>query len=318
MKHMGGLWCLLLLLAVDASAQSALVTWMKPWAEVPHVWHTENDILIQDRADTRGNTSAGIFSWDTRGRVKFDAADSRPELALGYRILALSVDSSLGAIDGTFWDVSAGVGGRLAEWANGWQLQTWVGAGTANDGHFRDRDGWYGLGLVDFSYRWDDNAQLNVGLSYDGNRLFLPDFPLPYVAYRRKLSEEVAAVLGLPVGGLYWRPSEPWQLDLTYVFPTEIEARARYRLAEAWHLFVAYQRVASAFAIDGADNRRLFYTARHVLGGVEWRTERWRASVGAGLAWDQEFERGFDVRRLRTVTKVEDVPMLLVQLDARF
>lgn len=301
-----------------ATAQHAVVTWMKPWDDVPHVWHTENTVLVHDRADTRGGTSAGIVSVDSRGRFKFDQESTEPEFAVGYRIMVLDVDSDLAAIDGTYWDVSLGGGVQLPPWQNGWQLRVWTGVGSANDGHFGESDSWYGLGVADFSYRWSDDSQLNVGLAYDGNRLFLPDIPLPYLVYRRALNEEWTALLGLPVGGLYWRPTTAWNLSLTYVLPTEISARVRYRLAEAWSVFVEYDRTAHAFALDDLDHRRLFYSARHVLGGLEWRTERLTATLAAGLAWDQEFERGFDVRRLRTITKVEDVPMLRVQLDARF
>ncbi|MDW8344356.1 MAG: hypothetical protein RMM51_07675 [Verrucomicrobiae bacterium] len=318
MKYLWRIWLLCCVLAGGASAQNAAVLWMRPWADVPHVWESKNKFGIQDRADTRNNTSAGIFSWESGGRLKFDADETLPGLAVGYRVVALGVDSSLAAIDGTFWDVSAGLGVRWPAWANGWQFQTWLGGGTANDGDFSNGDGWYGLAVADFSYRWGDDAQVNVGLSYDGNRLFLPDFPLPYVAYRRTLSDELTAVLGLPVGGVVWRPADVWRFEVTYVLPTGIEARAGYRLTESWTVFVEYDSQAQAFAIEQLDNRRLFFSVRRVLGGVEWRTQRLRVSVGAGLAWDQEFERGFDVRELRTVTKVEDVPTLLVQLDARF
>ncbi len=206
----------------------------------------------------------------------------------------------------------------MAKLENDWEIYLLGGAGTANDGHFDDEEALYGIGTVHFARKLSADEEWMFGLSYDGHRAFLPDFPLPYASYRRKLNDQFIAVVGVPFGGAYWRPLERLRVDVTYTLPTDLKGRVSWYFTGNLSVFAEYTRAQDGFSIDGVDNRRLFYSARRAFGGVRWVNKLVDVSLGIGYAFDQEFERGFDQRDTATVTKVDDAPLAALRLEGTF
>ncbi len=291
---------------------------VKPWPTGPLWAETRDEIVVQERANTRGGTDAGIWAWDSTGRIKFDRETTEPRWVLGYRILSLTVDSDLPAINGTFWDIALAAGGRVARLENEWEIYLLGGAGTANDGHFDDEEALYGIGTVHFARKLSADEEWMFGLSYDGHRSFLPDVPLPYVSYRRKVNDQLIGVVGLPFGGAYWRPLERLRVDVSYILPADWKGRVSWHFTGTLSVFAEYTRAQDGFSINAVDNRRLFYSARRAFGGIRWVNKLVDVSAGVGYAFDQEFETGFDLRDTRTVTRVEDAPFVMVRLEGTF
>ncbi len=191
------------------------------------------------------------------------------------------------------------------------------GAGHANDGHFNDDDGWYGLATINVTRQLDETSRLHVGLSYHGNRLILPDIPLPYITYTHR-DDQVTYAIGLPSTWVAWTAVENLTVEAAYLFPMDGEVRVEYRLSERFSIFAEYLATTDGWSIDGVDHRRMFYEFHRASAGVRW-VSRWiDASLGIGYAFDQRFETGFDVRDTTHIVALEDEPLVSLRLTGTF
>jgi hypothetical protein len=290
-----------------------------PWQEGRHWAETVDDLLQFDHGHTKGsNLDTAMFYWDSYGRIRINRDQSDPEWIVGYQVLAISEASQSAAINGDYWDLALTLGHKFAEWDNGWRLSVIGGAGTANDSHFGNTDAIYGIGIINLAKKLEENSSINLGLMYDGNRSVFPDIPLPYVVYRHKFSEEFSYTLGIPKAGFQWRPVQPLNLEVNCTLPVEGQATLSLWLSKTVCLYTEFDSSTEGFHIDGADNRRLFYSKSWASAGARWIMKWADARFGLGHAFAQSFKRGFDLRNTDTVEKLSDEPFLTLLVHSKF
>lgn len=306
--------------AAPVHAQVAPSILIQPWPADPILAQTYDQPMFIDTGEVdQDGTDLSVFAWDSYGRVKFDREDRDPDIVVGYRFLNVSVEADRGDLDSVYNDLAIVGGFRLGEW-HGWDIALLGGAGSSNDDHWRNSDANYGIGAVNFSRELRPGEQLHIGVSYDGNRSFLPDVPLPYASYVNTTDKTLVWVLGVPVSSVTWRPTEAWTVSVSYLVPVDFAASVSYRLSERWSLFAEYEKKLDAFHEHDAspDDYRLFYERSFVAGGVRYEHPWADIRVGLGYAFEQEFSRGWDSRDTVTVADVDGQPLLMFTILGTF
>ncbi len=306
--------------ATPAAGQVAPSILIVPWDQDTRAFQTRNQLFYIPEGNVSGSDDGiDVLLYDSYGRVKFEPQNADPVFSLGYRLTTADLNTSSPDLPGGFTDVAAAAAVNLGEVFDGWEMGVIGGAGIATDNHFDDSDALYAVGTVHFSHRLDERSALHLGLSFDGNRPIFPDIPLPYVTYVLRPADGVVLQLGVPVTSVTWRPTEMILIEARYLVPVTLLGRASLLLTDEWSLFVEYDQDTTAFHREADDeNRRLFYRQRRVGGGVRYRHERLEVAAGAGFAFDQEFERGWDLRDTDTVVELSDEPYFFLTLEGRF
>lgn len=302
-----------------AAAQVAPSIVIQPWEEGPHWAETFDDLMFTNKGHLKGEPHGlKVFYWNSYGRVKLDRETQDPGLTFGYRILTISLDSGHPDLPGDLNDVAV-VGGFKVGEIDDWDVTAVLGLGTANDGHWGNEDAIYGVGAVDFGHKLDEQSSLHLGLSYDGNRAILPDFPLPYASYQTRVDDTLSFTVGLPVSGFKWKPIEPLELSMKYIIPLDFEGRAAWRFTDWLELFGEYNSATSGFWLEAQENRRLFYEFERVQMGLRFIIDPYvDASVGVGYIFNQEFSRGFDVRSDDHLFDASDEIFLMFRVQGTF
>ena len=300
---------LALLVTAPALAQTGAGLVQEPW---------ETDTRLQLGASARWHDSADIddtqnelelMRYDSRGRFRPTTQDEEP-FRLGYRLLHLDLDTADPALPERLTDVSMG-----ASWTHtmeqGRRISVIGGAGYAGDAPFGEEDAVYLIGNVIFEQPLDRKSKLNITLDYNGNRAIFPDVPLPAVSYSRRVSDQFIYTVGVPFSSVRWRPDDRWLVSARYIIPVSVDLMAEYRLTDTWRLFGQFDSTFDGFVVNGNEDRRLFFQQRRVEAGVRYRPgERVSAVLTAGFAFDQQFERGWDVRDTVTVREIDSTPFV--------
>lgn len=322
MKYGAGIVWLVgaLMFPVIVSAQTGAALTQRPWAEDARTelgggatWHDEADIDDTDDAlDLTRYTSEGRY----RPNTSTDAPGD--ELSFGYDLLHLDLNTTDSALPERLTDVSvAGSWTRRLE--RGRSISGVVGVGYAGDAPFGEGDAVYLQGHVSFDQPLSEQSKLTLSLNYHGNRTIWPDVPLPLIAYTRRASDELTYTLGVPFSSFRWTPTERLTVSGTYVPVVTFELRAEYELTKAWRVFGAFDNSNDAFVVDGNEDRRLFFQQRRLEAGVRYQpSERVELTLAGGYAYDQSFERGWDVRDTETVRDLDDAPFVRAGVAVRF
>ena len=292
---------------------------MMSWDDQPHWADTTDELIVINKSrDKLSDTGVGIFYWDSHGRIKLDRDDPNPKVSIGYRVLTMEIDSQLGSLPGGASDVAVVTAVELGRLNEQWTLHLIGGVGTANDNHFANEDAIYGIGTLHATQTIDPTRRLHVGLNYYGNRSIFPDVPLPYLMYEQRVDETMAVVLGVPASSLRWQPVEGVAVELKYLVPVTLEARAAFYITPDLSVFAHYKSSRDGFYVHNRGNRRLFYEMDRVSAGVRWVSRLLDLSVAVGYAFDQEFTLGWDVRDTDTVADLSDEVFLLLRLQGTF
>ncbi len=300
--------CVLLMMVSTGFAQTDLALMTKPW-----------------RADSPLDIGGGVSGFNTdldgttadldltfarfAGRVRPDR-ESDHAFTIGFDVIHLELDTADPLLPERLHSSAVAVGAKLGGFEafdHGWEWGATLGVGHASSNPFGDGDGWYALGSVFANTQLDEKSTLLVGVDFDGNRVVFPDLPLPSILYQTRYSETLTLALGFPVNQIVWTPDERWTIQAG-VAGIAFNARATYALQDNVRLFTSYGGDGEGFHVaDDDSDRRLFYTAQKVEGGVELGvTEQTSLVIAGGFAFDQEFERGFDLRDTDTVRELDD------------
>jgi len=278
----------LLLLAGTAFADSGVGLILRP---DPPDRRDELELEVSRYLD--GSTDAGndfdFTRFDGRGRVLL--GDS---WRAGFDAEHLELDTSDARLPGGLTDVSFGAGLELGEWM-AWTWKATLGFGTASDEPFSDSRGWYGIGNVAATKKLSRTASLSVVLNYNGNRGFLPDWPLPGVQYSRFVSPRFRFTVGIPFNALYWKPAERWEVELSGIpvfVGGAVALTVSYEATPKLKAYFRYGGSSSYFHVDGtAHDRRLRYEEQTVELGVEWEADdRITLRFAGGYGFEREFE----------------------------
>lgn len=286
---------LLLVLAAAAWADTGPSLLLRP---DPRPARRALNFEVQRYLDGRleGGASLDLTTVRADGRARVTGPEQRRVL-LGYRLEHLAVDTSNPALPARLTDVSVALGAEIGRWGE-WEIGAVLGIGSASNEPFGDSKGWYGLGALTAVKRLEDRARLAVLLSYDGNRGFLPHWPLPGVQYEKFAGPKLFYAVGVPYNFVRWRPAPRWELELGGIPPFGGRFRAAYGEG-AWRAFLDYRTDRSYFHVEGTARRfRLRYREHAVQAGVRWEPrEDVSVSLAAGWGFAREFENESDSGR---------------------
>lgn len=258
-----------------------------------------------------------LTRYDSRGRTRFDSGEGR-DVLVGYDAFFLNVDSGDAALPERMLDAAVGVGLQFPQERHR-TLSFVVGGGYAGTTPFSDADSLYLLGTAIYEMPLSEQSKLTFTLGYDGNRTIWPDLPLPAVAYTEKLSDDFTYTVGVPFSTLRWRPANRWLVALTYGAPVTVDVTVTYEIAERWEAFLSLDGDTEAVWLEEDEDRRLFFSQTRVETGVTYQPVRQMdVTIAGGWAFDQEFERGWDVRDLDSVREIDDALYVRAAVGLRF
>jgi hypothetical protein len=319
-----------LLGASPAAAQTTADLTLQPW--VPkELAQTKDRLLYQSQSHERGMASppgsdddakAQIFWWDSFGRVRFDR-QSPTSPVVGYRYLTVALDTNSPRLPDSLDDISLAAGLHLGTLAGG-KVSAVAGAGYSSDNLFGDPSAYYGVGHLIWDRPLDDRNALVLSIDYDGNNGLLPDVPLPGFRYTHA-APGLSLAVGFPQSSLHWEPLPKVTLDVAYAVPYSGQAELAYHFTDRFAAVGGYTHTFGAFDIDGDPaTRRFFHQMSQVEVGLRYRNDEtfWGLGIDAdlvvGYAFDQTFDRGWDVRNLTPLTSLSDAPYIGLVLRGRF
>lgn len=271
-----------------------------------------------DSSDGGGDFDLNIYDGSARWAV---TGEDNHDIRVGYQItyLELDTDNALFAGIERLADQSVAVGFNVGQWRD-WDIDASVGVGHAGNSPYTDDDAVYYMADIIATKKLDETSSLVLLLNYDGNRAIWPDTPLPGIAFQHEISDTFSYVAGLPYSQIVWKPADRWTLTLDYFVPTTINARADYALTDAVTLFGAYENRLDAFHIDGADeHRRVLFSQSRAEAGVRWDVcANATVEVAGGIAFDQEFTGGYDVRNDNDIAEIDSAGYVKVGIEMGF
>lgn len=242
---------------------------------------------------------------DASARMKLP--DSLPmKMVVGYEHTWISVDSPDPRLPNQLFDQSIGLGAELFK-TDKWTFSATVAIGYAGNNPYADQGALYGKASVIGEYQIDQKSALQLSLNYDGNRAFMPDVPLPGIAYTHTPRQGLRYTVGLPFSKIYWEPIERLSIDVTYFVPYTVNVEVAYKLTDQVSAFTALKNRYQSFQFmdDGSD--QLFFEQRTIEAGVRWAITRGtEVTVTGGYAFGQEFSTGFDSRDTDKITDIGD------------
>ena len=310
-------------LGLPAVAQTGPELMLLPWQEGQAFQASARAISVSTETDPLG-ADIHFTRYDGSARLRLDP-NSEADPTLGYEYTYFELSTGDPALPSRLTDTSIAFGGRLGATDFGmdhgdWEVAYTLGFGYAGDVPLHDGDAWYALGSVSAVRAIDRDTQWIVALQYDGNRVFLPDVPLPAVTYRGRYNAEVTYTLGFPFSSLTWRPDLNWTVTLRTLVLVNLNAEVAYKATDDLTFYAVYERDTDAFQLDGdLDTRRLIVSQQRVELGLRYRVdENLRLIAAGGFAFDQTFDRGFDTRDLRTVADLDDAAFFRVGVEVAF
>ena len=277
------------------------------------------DVALEVQAYLDGRIEGGgpldlVFT-RVRARSRLSSPESRRVVA-GLSLDRIDLDGA--GLPSDLTDLSFAVGAELGSLGE-WDLAASAGAGFSGDEPFSDGSAWYGIGTVAATRKVDERSDLTLLVAYDGNRGFLPDWPLPGVAYSTFVGPHLRYTLGLPFNSVSWKPAPKWEVEARAILPVGGSVRVSYGEG-SWRLFAGYRAQRAYFHLDGTPRRfRLRYEEHLVEGGVTW-SPRPRAdlTLAAGWGFAREFENRSDSGRDFGKVELSDEPFLALRVDVRF
>ena len=240
-------------------------------------------------------------------------------LTLGTELTAISISHS-SILPNSLVDHSFALGMNLGEISD-WKVSTVLGVGYNGRSSYGDANAIYGKADLVFTNKPTDTSMWQVIVDYDGNRSFLPDIPLPSLAYTNWSNDSFTYILGFPYNGLNWKISDNLELEVGAVLIYDINATLTYELNDAMEIFGSYTSRTDAFRADN-DNRstrRVIFSQQTLELGLSYEPcNEFELTVAGGFAFDQEFEYGYDSRDTNTITDVSDEPYLRISAEIKF
>lgn len=253
------------------------------------------------------------------GRFRIDP-DDKKTLSFGWLHDQLELDTADAALPERLVNTVATVGQQVYETEDGWVIGVTGGVGFAGDLPYADDEGFYFAGSVSAFKQLDDQTLLTLFIDYDGNRVFLPDVPLPAFQYTHFVSHKTRYSLGIPFSSWHHEPDDNWSFDVLYALPVGVRATVEYKFDDRWTGFATLNSSTVGYHLnDDVDDRRLFFEQSRLEAGGRWKVaEDVEWTVAGGWAFDQEFSRGWDVRDTTTVRELDDAPYLRAGLKVSF
>jgi hypothetical protein len=300
----------------SALAQTGPDLLIKPWQD-GQALDTSTDAVIESSAPTRENPKddVGLSSYQAFGRWRL-FPNQRATPILGYDVSYFNVATSDPALPRHLWDGSVGFAQPITE-INKWFVVVTGAAGYAGDTPFSDPHAAYFTGNVIVGKEFNKDRAVVVALNYDGNRSFLPDVPIPAIAYADRYNEVLTYVIGLPINSITYEPLNGLQIDAGLEFFETFSGKIGWEFKKHYSIYGNYVDRLSAFHLSNLPaDRRLFLQEHRFEAGFRWNpTQLIKFSLGGGWAFGQEFSTGFDVRGTNTLRHLRDGPFGTATLE---
>ena len=303
-----------------AAAQTGALLMVQPFAEGRTV-ELGSELTFINTGAIKGAGRGDLDIYDGWGRWRLGGEDQR-RVTIGFDVTYLDIDAPV-ATAGTgvtrLVDQSVAVGLAVGAVA-GWQLDAVAGVGHSGNLPYSDGQALYALGDLIFTRELDDGASVQLFLNYDGNRGILPDVPLPGIAYHKRVSDTLAYTVGLPLSAVTWQAADSLCVKVDYALPTTVNVRADWTVHPGVSVFGAFVNRLEAFAVtDDRRDRRVFFKQLRAEAGVRWEPcANFGVEVAGGVAFEQRFSRGFDLRDDETIAALTDEPYVKVAVDIGF
>lgn len=307
-----------LLAPAIATAQTSPALLIKPW-DPGGAAETTTTGMLEDTGHVQSDGNHFQFSaLESQGRFRlFPGMQASPRV--GYDVTFLNAHTSQPKFPHQLLDASAGFGSFLGI-SNGWVFGAQVGLGYAGSSPFGEGRGWYARGSFIVAKKFDEQNAIGVGLDYDGHRSYLPDTPLPGLAFSHTFDPHLEMVIGAPLSSITWKPEDHWRIYLDWLLLTDFDVNVLYKLTKQIGLFGAFETHRDQFYIHQlGDHNRLLYLQRRVEGGVAWTPrENLRVDAAVGYAFSTDFRFGWDYRQTSPFLYASNEPYLRLGLDLKF
>lgn len=324
MKHLPAVTALTTLLSAPALAQTGAGLMLVPWQSQDQSAELKAEAFYTPTESNVGGFDVDLSIYDASGRARL-SPDSSYNPTVGFDLVHYEMGSGDAALPDELTDISIAYGGSFGEVALGealgnWQMGFIVGVGYAGTTLFEEGEAWYGKADLFAIKPIDRDTRWLIGINYDGNRVFLPDVPLPAVSYFARYNETITYAVGLPFSRVTWKPNDRWTVDLRLAVFFNATGRVSYQATDRLELFGAYIRRADAFYVsNGTDNRRFLFDQQRAELGLSYDLlDAASLTVAGGLAFGQEWDVGYDTRDPAGLRDLDDSGYLRVAVELDF
>ncbi len=304
---------------VSAQTNSALLVAPFPKEQVVNAEAGATFLEGGHIAESDNDEDFRLSIYGASGRFRLQPGELKSP-RIGFDFTYLDIDSSFDGLPERLADQSVAVGvpvGQVGDWIFGAS----AGGGYAGDGGFGDGDAWYGLASIAAFRQFDERSALVIFLDYDGNRTFLPDVPVPGVAYIRRLGDRLEMTAGLPISSIRWEATENLTIELAYLVPDNARIDVGYKVTKNFQLFGRLRQQTEAFFVDGlvSNHDRILFEQRRAEAGVRFQPrDEFNIDLAVGYAWSGEFSQGFDSRDTDEIADISDEPYVRVGVELRY
>jgi len=295
------------------------------WPEGDYWAHTLDKIVLIPSTELNdlppgSPDDLNVFAWDSTGYIRVRRDDPDPNLVFGYRFLNLSLGGDgLPGIADDLNDLAIVGSYTFGRDEDPWRPGVLLGGGSANDGHWTNQHALYGVAALDFEHRLDADRTLHIGVEYLGNRLYLPNVPLPVVRFEQRVNPDFAFTVGFPTCLATWQVGGgDFTLDAEFTLASRARLTGEFALSDAWSLFGEIEHDADGFYLDGTSDTRLFYEYSRAMAGLRWRSKFIDAQIGVGYAFGQEFTVGDELWDATGLSDANDGLAFMLTLRGTF
>jgi hypothetical protein len=299
-------------------AQTGPALLLKPWDASGAVENTTTG-LIENEGHVQENGDGFQFSSvESEGRFRlFPGMEASPRL--GYDVTFINAHTSAANFPHQLLDASVGAGSFVGIYHN-WVLGATLGVGYAGSGPFEEGRAWYGRASFIIARKFSDQDAVGIGLDYDGHRSYLPDSPVPGLAYSHTFDPHLDVVLGAPLSSLTWKPDDHWRIYGDWLLLTDFDINATYMITKQIGAYADLETHRDQFWIpELPDHKRLLYLQRRVEGGVKWDPfAGLHFTAAIGYAFSTDFRFGWDYRNTGPYLYASNEPYIRFGLEYRF
>lgn len=307
-------------LATLANAQTGASLITKPFDDASNVeFDFTGQWQGQASADTAAKTTTDIQLQIYDANARWQLTQDDLGLTFGTQLTAIGI-SDTSSLPNSLVDHSFALGMNLGAIAD-WKVSTVLGVGYNGRSPYGDANALYGKADLIFTNKPSDTSMWQVIVDYDGNRSFLPDVPLPSIAYTDWSNDNFVWTVGFPYNALTWKPADKLEVELGALLIYDIHATVTYEVSDALEVFAGYASRTDAFRIDNddRDTRRVIFSQQTVELGLTYEPcEEFEITLAGGYAFNQDFEYGFDTRDTNNILDVSDEPYLRVSAEIKF
>ncbi len=253
----------------------------------------------------------------TSGRVKVPLQDGF-RMNVGYDHTFYNIGTDEPGIPNQLMDQTMAISFGLPK-EEKWSMDFTVGGGIASNMQYTDDHAYYAKLNAMATYEIDDTSEIAFGINYDGNRSFLPDVPLPGMAYTKRFDKTLMLVVGFPFATVRWQPQEDLSVYATAT-PGSFVGGIGYKILPQLEAYADYNEHFDGYWVNGAqDNDRLFIQIRRAEAGFKVPVcKNFEFVLGGGFAFNTQARHGWDSRNDELVARFSDEPFLRAGLTFKF